>query len=79
MKSPRISKGWNDLVEQLKQLEMFFPALAEQDTRDQLEDEVQELEALIAAAGEPADEHSMRALTFVQTELARKRSMLDDR
>jgi len=39
--------------------------------------EVQELEELIAAAGEPEDEHSLRALTFLQTELARKRAMLD--
>ena len=77
MRSGTRSEGWNDLVEELKQLESFFPLLGADDERDELEDEVQELEALIAAAGEPEDEHSLRALTFLQTELARKRAMLD--
>ncbi len=40
-------------------------------------EEIQELEELIAAAGEPEDEHSLRALTYLQTELARKRALLD--
>ena len=77
MRSGTRSEGWNDLVEELKQLESFFPLLGTDNERDELEEEVQELEELIAAAGEPEDEHSLRALTFLQTELARKRSMLD--
>ena len=77
MRSGTRSEGWNDLVEELKQLESFFPLLGADNERDELEEEVQELEALIAAAGEPEDEHSLRALSFLQTELARKRTMLD--
>ena len=77
MRSGTHSEGWNDLVEELKQLESFFPLLGTDNERDELEEEVQELEELIAAAGEPEDEHSLRALTFLQTELARKRAMLD--
>ncbi|MCC6707383.1 MAG: hypothetical protein IT492_07450 [Gammaproteobacteria bacterium] len=77
MRSGTHSEGWNDLVEELKQLESFFPLLGSDNERDELEEEVQELEELIAAAGEPEDEHSLRALTFLQTELARKRAMLD--
>ena len=77
MRSTSCSEGWNDLVEELKQLEAFFPLLGgAHDDRDELEEEVQELEELIAAAGEPEDEHSLRALTFLQTELARKRGLL---
>ena len=38
---------------------------------------IEGVEELIAAAGEPEDEHSLRALTFLQTELVRKRAMLD--
>ena len=77
MRSGTHSGGWNDLVEERKQLESFFPLLGSDNERDELEEEVQELEELIAAAGEPEDEHSLRALTFLQTELARKRAMLD--
>ena len=77
MRSGTHSEGWNDLVEELKQLESFFPLLGSDNERDELEEEVQELEELIAAAGEPEDEHSLRALTFLQTELACKRAMLD--
>ncbi|MBK6660220.1 MAG: hypothetical protein IPM80_22985 [Proteobacteria bacterium] len=77
MRSGTHSEGWNDLVEELKQLESFFPLLGSDNEREELEEEVQELEELIAAAGEPEDEHSLRALTFLQTELARKRAMLD--
>ncbi len=77
MRSGTRSEGWNDLVEELKQLESFFPLLGSDNEREELEEEVQELEELIAAAGEPEDEHSLRALTFLQTELARKRAMLD--
>lgn len=77
MRSGTHSEGWNDLVEELKQLESFFPLLGSGNERDELEEEVQELEELIAAAGEPEDEHSLRALSFLQTELARKRAMLE--
>lgn len=77
MRNGTHSEGWNDLVEELKQLESFFPLLGSDNERDELEEEVQELEELIAAAGEPEDEHSLRALSFLQTELARKRAMLD--
>ena len=73
-----VSEGWKDLVEELKKLETFFPILGSASERDELEEEVQELEKLIAGAGEADDEHSMRALTFLQTELVRKRNMLDD-
>jgi len=77
MRNGTHSEGWNDLVEELKQLESFFPLLGSDNEREELEEEVQELEQLIAAAGEPEDEHSLRALTYLQTELARKRAMLD--
>ena len=77
MRTGTPSEGWNDLVEELKQLESFFPLLGADNEREELEEEVQELEDLIAAAGEPEDEHSLRALTYLQTELARKRTMLD--
>lgn len=77
MRTGTPSEGWNDLVEDLKQLESFFPLLGADNEREELEEEVQELEDLIAAAGEPEDEHSLRALTYLQTELARKRTMLD--
>jgi hypothetical protein len=77
MRTGTVSEGWNDLVEELKQLEAYFPLLGSENERDELEEEIQELEELIAAAGEPEDEHSMRALTFLQTELARKRALFD--
>ncbi|MGE0487261.1 MAG: hypothetical protein AB7Q81_24115 [Gammaproteobacteria bacterium] len=73
-----MSEGWNDLVEELKQLEAYFPLLGGDNERDELDEEIEELEQLIASAGEPEDEHSMRALTFLQTELARKRALRDD-
>lgn len=72
-----MSEGFKDLVDELKQLEDFFPLLGAIDNRDELEDDIQELEELIAVAGEPRDEHSMQALAFLQTELARKRAILD--
>ena len=59
------------MVDELEQLERFFPLLGADYERD-------ELEELIAAAGEPADPPSMQALTFLQTELAQKKVMLDD-
>ena len=73
-----MSEGFRDLVDELKILEELFPMLATPED-DDLEDDVRELEALIAVAGEPADEHSMQALAYLQTELARKRALLDER
>lgn len=70
------SEGWNALVDELKQLETFFPLLGVAGEQDEVEEEVRELEELIAAAGHPEDEQSLRALTFLQAELARKRSLL---
>jgi hypothetical protein len=72
-----ISEGWVDLVDELKLLETFFPQLGISSEHDELEEEVSELEQLISTAGIPEDEHSMRALTFLQAELAKKRSFLD--
>ena len=77
MRTRRVSERWSDLVEELKQLEAYFPNLGVETDRDEIEGEVQDLEELIAAAGEAEDEHSLRALTFLQTELLRKRAMLD--
>jgi hypothetical protein len=77
MSARTASEGWNDLVDELKQLETFFPLLGIAGEDDELREEVAELEALIAAAGVPEDEHSLRALTFLQTELFRKRSALN--
>ena len=78
MGTDAISGGWDDLVEDLKQLEAFIPVLGKDDDREEIEEEIEDLEQLIKAAGEPEDEHSMRALTFLQTELAQKRETLDD-
>lgn len=77
MAARMMSEGFTDLVDELKQLEEFLPLLGSMDDREELEDDVRELEQLIAVAGEPADEHSMRALAYLQTELARKRAILD--
>lgn len=71
-----VSEGWNALVDELKQLETFFPLLGISGEQDEIEEEVRELEELIAAAGHPDDEQSLRALTYLQAELARKRSLL---
>lgn len=70
------SEGWNGLVDELKQLEAFFPMLGVAGERDELEEEIRELGELIAAAGIPDDEHSQRALAYLHSELARKRAML---
>jgi len=72
------SEAWNDLVEELAQLESLIPLLGEDYELDEIDEEIEELEQLIAGAGEPSDEHSLRALTFLQTELLRKRQMRDD-
>ena len=79
MRSDTTSEQWLDLVEGLQQLEKYFPLLDEVDEQDSLDDEIEDLEQLIATAGEPEDEHSMRALSFLQSELAHKRALLDDR
>jgi hypothetical protein len=82
MAAKMMSDGFGDLVENLRQLEDFFPLLgavddhAEFDDAD-LEDDIRDLEQLVAVAGEPRDEHSQRALAYLQTELARKRARLD--
>lgn len=69
--------GFIDLVDGLKQLEDFLPQLSTMEDREELHDDIRNLEQLIAQAGEPTDEHSMRALAYLQTELARKRNILD--
>ena len=71
-----MSEGSGDLVDGLKQLEDFLPLLSSMDDHEELEDDVRELVRMIAVAGEPRDEHSMRALAYLQTELARKRAIL---
>ena len=76
MKANTTSEGWNDLVQELKQLETFFPMLGISGERDELHDEVLELEELITAAGIPEDEHSQRALTYLRSELTKKRDFL---
>ncbi len=70
------SEGWNDLVQELKQLETFFPLLGSFGEQDELHDEVLELEELISAAGIPEDEHSQRALIYLRAELSKKRGFL---
>ncbi len=82
MAAKMMSEGFGDLVEELKQLEDFFPLLGAVDDHGDfdeadLEDDIRELEQLVAVAGEPTDEHSQRALAYLQTELARKRARLD--
>ena len=77
MAAEMMSEGFRDLVDELKQLEDFLPLLGALDDREELEDDVRELEQLIAVAGEATDEHSMRALAYLQTELVRKRDILD--
>jgi hypothetical protein len=72
-----VSEGLNDLVDELKTLEAFFPLLGLASEKDELEEEVRELEDLIHAAGMPDDEHSVRALTYLKSELSRKRELLD--
>ncbi|MEX2481913.1 MAG: hypothetical protein WD928_13740 [Gammaproteobacteria bacterium] len=77
MATGHLSEGFNDLVEELKQLEAFFPLLGSENELEELDEEIEELEQLIASAGEAEDEHSMRALTYLQTELAHKRALRD--
>ena len=82
MAANMMSEGFRDLVDELQLLEDFFPLLAgthQAVDYDELAEDVRELEQLIAFAGEPSDQHSMQALAFLQTELVRKRALLDDR
>jgi hypothetical protein len=76
MSSHSGSEGWNALVDELKQLETFFPLLGVANEREEILEEIRELEELIAAAGRPDDEQSLRALNFLQAELAHKRQIL---
>ena len=77
MSTHALSEGFHDLVDELRQLESFFPILSTEGEADDIHEEIRDLESLIRTAGEPEDEHSMRALAYLQTELARKRNMLD--
>ncbi|MBI4694006.1 MAG: hypothetical protein HY749_08290 [Gammaproteobacteria bacterium] len=77
MGTKMVSDGLNDLVDELKTLEAFFPLLGLASEKDELEEEVRELEDLIRAAGMPDDEHSVRALSYLKSELSRKRDLLD--
>lgn len=77
MGTKMVSEGLNDLVDELKTLEAFFPLLGLASEKDELEEEVRELEDLIRAAGMPDDEHSVRALSYLKSELSRKRDLLD--
>ena len=77
MAAAPLSEAWNDLVEELEQLETYFPLIGSSSERDELDEEIEELQQLIAGAGEPEDEHSMRALMFLQTELARMLALRD--
>jgi hypothetical protein len=69
------SEGWNALVDELKQLETFFPLLGVADEREEIQEEIRELEELIAAAGHPEDEQSLKALNYLHAELAHKRQI----
>ncbi|MBI2798724.1 MAG: hypothetical protein HYX63_00305 [Gammaproteobacteria bacterium] len=72
-----MSEGWRDLVDELKDLEAFFPVLGVGGEQAELQEEVEELRELIAAAGIPDDEHSVRALLYLQAELSKKLSLLN--
>ena len=78
MRSSNISTGWTNLVKELELLESFFPNLLESNLNEELIEEILEIESLIAEAGEPDDEQSIRALVFLNEELARKKLVLDE-
>ena len=59
MATGHLSEGFNDLVEELKQLETYFPLLGSENERDELDEEIEELEQLIASAGEPEEPPSV--------------------
>lgn len=71
-----VSEGWSDLVEELRELESFLPSLALLDGRDEIEEDIAEIEELIQGAGEPRDAESQRALAYLHAELLRKRQLL---
>ena len=82
MTEKMMSDAFRDLADELNQLEDFVPLLGAVDDHGDFETEaliedIRELELLVAAAGEPKDEHSVRALVYIQIELARKRARLD--
>jgi len=82
MAEKMMSDAFRDLADELNQLEDFFPLLGTVDDHgdfdsDDLKEDIRELELLVVAAGEPKDEHSVRALVYIQIELARKRTRLD--
>lgn len=72
-----ISETYGDLVDGLKLLEDLFPSLGVDDNQEDLVTDIRELEKLIALAGEPSEQHSLQALASLQTELVRKRAILD--
>ncbi len=78
-----MSDAFRDLGDELTQLEEFFPLLGAVNDRgnfenEDLEEDIRELELLVASAGEPKDEHSVHALVYIQTKLALKRAALDE-
>ena len=84
MSERTLSDACLDLFEGLEDLEALMPNLdgngaarGSRAKREELRDEIRDLEMLIATAGDPDDEHSLAALTFLETELIRKRSLLD--
>jgi hypothetical protein len=77
MTTRTVLDGQNELVDELRRLEDFFPLLETTDEYEELEDEIRELEELVAAAGEAADEQSTKALAYLQAELLRKRELLE--
>ena len=72
-----MSERYGDLVDGLKLLEDLFPSLGVDDNQEDLVTDIRELEKLIALAGEPGEQHSLQALASLQTELVRKRAILD--
>lgn len=71
-----MSEGWSDLVEELRELESFLPSLGLIGDREELEEDIAEIEELILGAGEPRDGESQRALAYLHAELLRKRQLL---
>lgn len=71
-----MSEGWSDLVDELRELESYLPTLGLAGEREELEEDIAEIEEMIQAAGEPRDAESQRALAFLNQELLRKRNML---
>jgi hypothetical protein len=73
-----MSEGWSDLVDELRELESFLLTLGLAGEREELVEDIAEIEEMIQAAGEPRDAESQRALAFLNQELLRKRSLLSD-